>query len=352
MHRAPREPRRLRFISRWRAAPPLPSPAAPDVQSSAPATQISLSRVGVTGVEKVIRVDGGWRREPLPRRVRVLRRPQPAPGGRPHVALRGSRRRGDRRGRARRGVPRRGPRRPHRPARARAPGGPARRGLGDGALPGDRDDAGQRPADAGDLRPLRHRGRLAARDADADRRPGPGHDRLPLRAGDGRRPRPRTARRARLRRRADRARRSRRCPIATHNQRGIGSLHVGCPEGGPAWIDAPRAAADRRAVDELGDLRADEAARRAGGRRQGARAAALRRGLRAGDAAPRRRGLPGSAGRGVRDGAPGEPGDDPPPQRRSPSATASSTTCAPSWRAASTERRHTTMREWLEAPAT
>jgi len=28
-------------------------------------------------------------------------------------------------------------------------------------------------------------------------------------------------------------------PIATHNQRGIGNLHIGCPEGGPAWIDAP-----------------------------------------------------------------------------------------------------------------
>jgi GTP cyclohydrolase I/GTP cyclohydrolase-4 len=28
-------------------------------------------------------------------------------------------------------------------------------------------------------------------------------------------------------------------PIATHNQRGIGTLHVGCPEGGAAWIDAP-----------------------------------------------------------------------------------------------------------------
>ncbi len=28
-------------------------------------------------------------------------------------------------------------------------------------------------------------------------------------------------------------------PIATHNQRGIGTLHVGSPEGGPAWIDAP-----------------------------------------------------------------------------------------------------------------
>jgi GTP cyclohydrolase IV len=28
-------------------------------------------------------------------------------------------------------------------------------------------------------------------------------------------------------------------PIATHNQRGIGTLHIGCPEGGPAWIEAP-----------------------------------------------------------------------------------------------------------------
>jgi GTP cyclohydrolase IV len=28
-------------------------------------------------------------------------------------------------------------------------------------------------------------------------------------------------------------------PIATHNQRGIGTLYVGCPEGGPAWIEAP-----------------------------------------------------------------------------------------------------------------
>jgi GTP cyclohydrolase I/GTP cyclohydrolase-4 len=28
-------------------------------------------------------------------------------------------------------------------------------------------------------------------------------------------------------------------PLATHNQRGIGTLHIGCPEGGPAWIDAP-----------------------------------------------------------------------------------------------------------------
>jgi GTP cyclohydrolase I/GTP cyclohydrolase-4 len=28
-------------------------------------------------------------------------------------------------------------------------------------------------------------------------------------------------------------------PVATHNQRGIGTLWIGCPEGGPSWIDAP-----------------------------------------------------------------------------------------------------------------
>jgi GTP cyclohydrolase I/GTP cyclohydrolase-4 len=28
-------------------------------------------------------------------------------------------------------------------------------------------------------------------------------------------------------------------PVATHNQRGIGTLYIGCPEGGDAWIDAP-----------------------------------------------------------------------------------------------------------------
>src|SRR6476469_5492273 len=32
------------------------TPAAPDVQAGVPAPQVSLSRVGVTGVEKVIRV--------------------------------------------------------------------------------------------------------------------------------------------------------------------------------------------------------------------------------------------------------------------------------------------------------
>ena len=35
------------------------SPSTPDVQASRPATELSLTRVGVRGVEKVIRVDGG-----------------------------------------------------------------------------------------------------------------------------------------------------------------------------------------------------------------------------------------------------------------------------------------------------
>ena len=43
------------------ASPPTATPAVPDVQASVPATQVSLSRVGVTGVEKVIRVRDGDR---------------------------------------------------------------------------------------------------------------------------------------------------------------------------------------------------------------------------------------------------------------------------------------------------
>jgi len=41
------------------ARPSLLSPSTPDVQAGRPQTEVSLTRVGVTGVEKVIRVDGG-----------------------------------------------------------------------------------------------------------------------------------------------------------------------------------------------------------------------------------------------------------------------------------------------------
>ena len=59
-------------------------------------------------------------------------------------------------------------------------------------------------------------------------------------------------------------------PVATHNQRGIGSLYIGCPEGCDTRGAGRDPAAHRRGLDELGDLRADEALRRAGGGREGA----------------------------------------------------------------------------------
>ena len=104
------------------ASQPTATPAAPDVQAGLPATQVSLSRVGVTGVEKVIRVKADGAENLFYAELRVLRRPQPAAGRRPHVPLRGDRRRGDRRGRARRGLQGRGAGRPRRPEGARAPG--------------------------------------------------------------------------------------------------------------------------------------------------------------------------------------------------------------------------------------
>ena len=77
------------------------------------------------------------------------------------------------------------------------------------------------------------------------------------------------------------------------------------------------AAAHRRGVDELRDLRADEAPRRARGGREGAPPPALRGGLRARDAARRRStAYPDLDGRRLRARAPGEPRDDPPAQRR------------------------------------
>ena len=85
---------------------------------------------------------------------------------------------------------------PHRRAGARAPGGPARRGHDRRPLPGDRHRPGIRHPHPGDLHALRHRGRLRARHPHAHRRRGPGHDRLPLRPGAARRPRPRAPRRA------------------------------------------------------------------------------------------------------------------------------------------------------------
>ena len=78
-------------------------------------------------------------------------------------------------------------------------------------------------------------------------------------------------------------------PVATHNQRGLGTLHIGCPEGCRHRDRGAHAARHRRGLDVVGDLRADEALRRGRRRREGPPPPALRRGLRARDDRRRRR---------------------------------------------------------------
>ena len=104
-------------------------------------------------------------------------------------------------------------------------------------------------------------------------------------------------------------------PVATHNQRGLGTLRIGCPEGCETDIDALRAGRDRRGLDVVGDLRADEALRRGRRGREGAPPPALRRGLRARDDRRRARQVPRARRRRVRLRAAGEPRVDPPAQR-------------------------------------
>ena len=105
-------------------------------------------------------------------------------------------------------------------------------------------------------------------------------------------------------------------PVATHNQRGIGTLHIGCPEGSTQDARRGDAARDRRVGDELRDLRADEALRRGRGRGEGPPPAPLRRGLRAGNGPHGHRALrPSRRRERAHLRAPGEPRDDPQAQR-------------------------------------
>ena len=140
-------------------------------------------------------------------------------------------------------------------------------------------------------------------------------------------------------------------PVATHNQRGHRPAVHRLPGGLRRRAAGRDAAADRRGLDELGDLRADEAPRRAGRGREGPPPAALRGGLRARDAARRRGRLSRPRPERLRAS----------PARRtwrrststtwSPSATGCSARSRPSSTPAVTHRHHVTMREWLESPA-
>ena len=129
-----------------------------------------------------------------------------------------------------------------------------------------------RPADPGDLHPVRHRGRLRARHPHPDRRRGPGHDRLPLRPGAGRR----GARASGSPTTASPPTRSSASSRPSRSPPTTSAASAPSTSAAPRACDArhrrPRPAAHRRAVDELGDLRADEAPRRARGGREGPRA--------------------------------------------------------------------------------
>ena len=134
-------------------------------------------------------------------------------------------------------------------------------------------DAGDRPRDAGDGRAHRHRRcgrervrRLVGVEA-------PGSTRARARRASCATTQPNACSRPGSRRDVERILEL--VPLATHNQRGRGTLYVGTEQG----LDAERARRHRREVDERAGRRAAEAARRAVRRRARAPAAALRRGL-------------------------------------------------------------------------
>ena len=184
----------------------IPAPST-DVQAGRPATEVSLTRVGVPGVEKVIKVAAAPGNDGTPgdgqlyfaelecmvdlnpqqAGVHMSRFEEVVNEAIDGVVLDQTLRAEELAGRIAEQV------------RERQDGLRAevtdRRPLsGDGVHPG----LGHR--DPGDLHPVRDRGRLRARHPDPDRGRGPGDDRLPLRPGAARRLRPRAAGRRRLRR--------------------------------------------------------------------------------------------------------------------------------------------------------
>ena len=181
--------------------------AVEDVQSRLPALQLSLSRVGVTAVEKVIRVRHDGREQlfsaqlecfvdlgPRQKGAHMSRFEEVVNEAIGEVILRRER------------VPRRDARPAHRRARARAAGRAHGRGHDQRALPGAQAGAGVGDRDAGDLHAARLGRRRPDRHAPHDRRDRHRHDRLPVRADAGPGELARAARRAGLLRRRDRAR--------------------------------------------------------------------------------------------------------------------------------------------------
>ena len=294
-----------------------------DVQARRPSTHVSLSRVGVTGVEKVIRIRVNGEAEqlfyaelecfvdlgPEQKGAHMSRFEEVVNEAIDEVD-------------PRRGLQGRDARGPHRRARARPPGRPARRGHDRGALPRAQARRRRRASRTQEIYTLFGSAVASAR----------GTRRLVGVEAQGMTACPcaqelvmersqRAARRAGLQRGRDRARV--RVGAGGHAQPAR-HRHAArrLPRGLRRRDRGGDAARDRRGVDELRDLRADEALGRGRGRREGAHAPALRRGLRA------------------RDGAHGES-----------SASRRSARTASSRRARRTSRRSTSTTSWPSATA-
>jgi GTP cyclohydrolase IV len=214
------------------------SPAAPDVQSSAPATRVSLSRVGVTGVEKVIRVQADGAENTYHADFECFVDLEPSQAGvhmsrfeeivgeaidevvlgeafraevlAAHIAQRVRERQGGLRAEV--SVAARYPETVRTPVSGQATqeiyglyGTAVDSGQGTRTLTGVQAQGMTACPCAQEMVSGLARDRLAERGFDAEQ------IEAAIEA----------------------------VPIATHNQRGIGTLHIGCPEGGPAWVDAP-----------------------------------------------------------------------------------------------------------------
>ena len=265
-------------------------------RASAPTLSLSLSRVGVTNVEKVIRIRANGAEQlfsarldcfvdlgPHQKGAHMSRFEEVVNDAIGEVVLGESALRAETLAAA------------HRREGARPPGRAARRGAHRGALPGAQAGAGVRASRR--RRSTRCSAPPWPREAGTRRLIGvarAGHDRLPVRPDARRRP----------------ARASGCWPTASPRTRSSASSRPSPwpPTTSAGWarctsaarrtattdIDAQRLLAHRRGLDVLGDLRADEALRRGRRGREGPPPAALRRGLRARDGPRRRRaaGLP------------------------------------------------------------
>ena len=218
-------------------------------------------------------------------------------------------------------------------------------------LPGAQAGAGVGHRDAGDLHAARLRGRRADRHAPADRRHRDRHDRLPVRADAG----PGVARASGWSSRASPTTRSSACstsvPVATHNQRGLGTLRIGCPETCDTDIDALRLVeiVEASMSSEIYELmkRSDEAAVVEKAHRRPRFVEDCVREMIGGV----RRGVPRARRRRVRLRAPGEPRVDPPAQRRGRALRPARRAAGRARDAASPSAHHVSMREWLDGAA-